>query len=289
MQRKKKAMAYTGGFCYIYTVMKFRSITSTLNPHIQDVGRMRQKRSFSRDKTFLIEGPHLVEMALSVKAAIQKVFFTQQFLSRKDGQRLLQDITKDTQEIYEVTDHLLRKIADAETPQGIVAVVSYKSLTLNDLAPERHPLYVIIDGIQDPGNLGTIIRTADASGAHAVIVTPGTCDVFMPKTVRATAGSIFTVPVLPVETEVLLKWLKASGIILMATAQDGDLGLFDSSLDVPLALVFGNEAHGVGAALKKAASHSLRIPIYGKAESLNVSVSAAVCLYEAARQRNLAR
>lgn len=267
--------------------MKFITISSTLNPHIREVIRMRQKKSLAKERTFLIEGPHLLEAAIEAGKSIQKAFFTEHFHSRKDGQRLLQQVAGETGDIYEVPEHLLKKISDTETPQGIIAVVSSRLPDLRDLAPAAGSLYVVIDGIQDPGNLGTIIRTADAAGADAAILLPGTCDVFMPKAVRSTAGSIFNIPLVRAETETFLKWIEEKRIALTITEQNGETSLFDAVFSFPLSLVFGNEAHGVSGSVRKAASYSLRIPILGKAESLNVSVSAAVCLYEAARQRGL--
>ena len=142
-----------------------------------------------------------------------------------------------------------------------------------------------VDGVQEPGNLGTIIRTSDAVGADAVIMLKGTCDAFMQKTIRATAGSIFNIPIIYSGTDKFLEWLKLNGIMLVATALDSGKSAFDAGLENPIAFVFGNEAHGVSSEIKKKADLILKIPIYGKAESLNVSASAAVCLYEAVRQR----
>ncbi|MDO9288788.1 MAG: RNA methyltransferase, partial [Thermodesulfovibrionales bacterium] len=149
------------------------------------------------------------------------------------------------------------------------------------------PLIVIVEGVQEPGNLGTIIRTADAAGADAVIILEGTCDAFSQKTIRATAGSIFNIPIVYAETDKLLEWLKAKKISLAATSLDAKKSIFNTDLKKPLAFVFGNEAHGVSAEIKKNADVILKIPIFGKAESLNVSASAAICLYEAVRQRSI--
>ena len=147
------------------------------------------------------------------------------------------------------------------------------------------PLLVVSDGIQDPGNLGTIIRTADAAGADGVVILPGTCDVYMQKTIRATAGSLFNIPVTHAAVDELLDWLRAHKINLAVTASGAEKSFFEADLNKPVAFVFGNEAQGVQEDLKRAADMVLSVPIYGKAESLNVAASAAVCLYEAVRQR----
>jgi len=164
-------------------------------------------------------------------------------------------------------------------------VVSCQPVKPGELALQQTALIVVIDEIQDPGNLGTIIRTADAAGTDAVFLLPGTCDAFMPKVIRATAGSIFHVPLVSAESDVLMAWLREKKILLAITAADAEEDIYSADLSVPLAIVFGNEARGVSSRMKKAADRSLRIPIFGKAESLNVATSAAICLYEVVRQR----
>ncbi len=260
-------------------------ITSLSNPHIRAATAVREKRSRQKPEAFVIEGVHLIEMAVASGAGIREVFFTQVFGSRKEGQSVLRLIRGKATKLFEVTEQIMKRLADTETPQGVVAVVTHPSPTLDKLPLKSEPLLVVVDDIRDPGNLGTIIRTSDAAGADAVIILPGTCDAFMPKTIRATAGSIFNIPLIYTEEGTLLRWLKARGITLAVTSVDAEKSFFDSDLGIPVALVFGNEAQGVSEALKRAADFSLRIPIYGKAESLNVATSAAICLYEAARQR----
>lgn len=265
--------------------MNYIKITSPSNPKIKEALDIKNRRSKYKSNAFIIEGPHLIEMAIASGHQIKEVFFTNTFSAKKDGQRLLRQISKYTNEIYEITERLLSKLTDTETPQGILAIASYAPKNLEDIRFRSVPLIVIIDGVQEPGNLGTIIRTSDAAGADAVIILKGTCDVFMQKTLRATAGSIFNMPIVHAETGALLDWLASKGIRLSVTAVDGRTSIFDADLKNAVAFVFGNEAHGVSSQMKKNADFILKIPIFGKAESLNVSTSAAVCLYEAVRQR----
>jgi TrmH family RNA methyltransferase len=147
-------------------------------------------------------------------------------------------------------------------------------------------LLVVIDGIRDPGNLGTIIRTSDAAGVDAVIVLPGTCDAFMPKAVRSTAGSIFNIPLVYPETDELMGWLRERSIRTLVADVNATLSLYEADLSRSLAFVFGNEAMGVHEKLRCEADARVKIPLSGKAESLNVAISAAICLYEAVRQRS---
>lgn len=265
--------------------MNYIKITSSSNPKIKEALDIKNRRSKYKSNAFIIEGPHLIEMAIASGHQIKEVFFTNTFSAKKDGQRLLRQISKYTNDIFEITERLLSKLTDTETPQGILAIASYTPKNLEDIRFRSVPLIVIIDGVQEPGNLGTIIRTSDAAGADAVIILKGTCDVFMQKTLRATAGSIFNMPIVHAETGALLEWLASKGIRLSVTAVDGRTSIFDADLKNAVAFVFGNEAHGVSSQMKKNADFILKIPIFGKAESLNVSTSAAVCLYEAVRQR----
>jgi len=299
--------------------MRYTQITSASNPKIKEALDIKNKRSKYKHTAFIIEGPHLVEMALASGNKISTAFFTDSFRAKKDGQKILRQLSIKSNknnppspprkfphppfakggqggikegvpggfsgEIFEVTEQIMRKLADTEAPQGIIATASYAEKNLEEIRFKSVPLIVAVDGVQEPGNLGTIIRTSDAAGADAVIILKGTCDVFMQKTIRATAGSIFNIPIIYTGTDKFLDWLKSNGIRLLATALDSGKSIFDTGLKKPAAFVFGNEAHGVSSEIKRKADLLLKIPIYGKAESLNVSASAAVCLYETLRQR----
>ena len=265
--------------------MNYSRLTSSSNPKIKEAMDIKRRKSRTGHASFIIEGPHLIGMALSADISINEVFFTEVFGRKEEGQRTLRQLSKSTARIYEVAEHLLHKLAETETPQGIIAVVTHSPLPLSGLRLRDNPLLVVSDGIQDPGNLGTILRTADAAGADGVVILPGTCDVYMQKTIRATAGSLFNIPVAHAAVDELINWLRANKIRLAVTASGAENSFFEADLGKPVAFVFGNEAQGVQEDLRKAADMVLSIPIYGRAESLNVAASAAVCLYEAARQR----
>jgi len=265
--------------------MGYPRIISTANRHIRDAIQIREKRTKFRHAAFLIEGFHLLEMAVNGGAQISEVYVTNAFMSKKEHRRFLRRMDRVAGEIFEVTDQVMARITDTGTPQGITAVVSCRPVKPGEIALRYPSLIVVIDGIQDPGNLGTIIRTADAAGADAVFLLPGTCDAFMPKVVRSTAGSIFNIPVVSAEQDIVIAWLSEKNIALAITAAHAEKDIFSADLSMPLAIAFGNEARGVSSRLKKAADRSLRIPIFGKAESLNVATSAGICLYEIVRQR----
>lgn len=266
-------------------MMNYKKITSLSNQKIKELLDVRKRKGRHKHSAFIIEGPHLIETALNSGTQINDVLFSASFLLKEKGQQLLRRLSKHTKNIFEVSDHIIARLADTETTQGIIAVSAGRSLSLEDLRPGAEALVIVIDGVQDPGNLGTIIRTSDAAAADAIIVLPGTCDAFSQKAVRSTAGSIFNIPVIESDLPALLKWLRLNKIKVAVTSLDTDKTIFEERLEGPLALVFGNEAHGVCKEIVSVADLLLKVPIYGQAESLNVASAAAVCLYEALRQR----
>ncbi|MBA3060548.1 MAG: RNA methyltransferase, partial [Nitrospirae bacterium] len=243
--------------------MKYTQITSASNPKIKEAVDIKNKRSKYKHAAFIIEGPHPVETALASGNKINMVFFTDSFRAKKDGQKILREIAKKTDEIFEVTEQIMNKLADTETPQGIIATVSYDIKGLEKIRFKSVPLIVAVDRVQEPGNLGTIIRTSDAAGADAVVILKGACDAFMQKTTRATAGSIFNIPIIYTGTDKFIEWLKSNGIMLIATALDSNKSIFDSDVKKPIAFVFGNEAYGVSNEIKRKADLNFKITIHG--------------------------
>jgi TrmH family RNA methyltransferase len=260
--------------------MRYKKITSLSNPLIKEA--LKAKKTGQRN-TLIIEGHRLLEMALASGTEISRVFFTENYRSKNED--FLRHVSARASELIETTEQIISRISETDSPQGIAALMSYKTRALREISLASNPLIALCDGIQDPGNLGTIIRTADAAGADAVIILPGTCDPFMPKTIRATAGSIFNLPVLFAEPEELVGWLRKRSIGLVVADAHASRTVYDADFRKPLAFVFGNEAAGVSEHLRKNSDSLVSIPIRGKAESLNVAASAAICLFEAVRQR----
>lgn len=259
----------------IIAQMKFKLIESPQNLLIKRAADVRDRRS--RGNEFMVEGPHLIEAALDAGVVMEKVFF-----AGDKFRGLLKRLLKGGTEIYEVSERVIRKISDTQTPQGILAIVSLRPATLDAL--DIGGPVVVLDGVQDPGNVGTIIRTADAAGAGAVVLLQGTCDAFSQKTLRASSGSIFSIPVVSASRKIIADELRRRGFRIIATVLDAGLSIFDADLGGKIALVFGNETKGISPELRRAADLSVRIPIRGGAESLNVASSAAVALYEVLRR-----
>jgi TrmH family RNA methyltransferase len=269
------------GFAHRNRTMRYKKITSPSNPLVREILKEKKERTGG---VLIVEGRRLIEMALTSGAGMGRVFFTEAFRSKNGA--LLMRLSKKSSELIETSGHVLSKLADTETPQGIVAEVFREGRSLQELSLQDSPLIVVCDSIRDPGNLGAIIRTADAAAADAVVLLPGTCDPFLPKGIRATAGSVFNLPVLFSEEAVLLEWLRKKSVGLAVSDVNASLSIFDADLSRPLAFVFGNEAAGVSGHLKGKSDMRVRIPMPGRAESLNVATAAAICLYEAVRQRS---
>jgi TrmH family RNA methyltransferase len=264
-----------------------RPIDSLRNAHVAAARSLLTRKGRTAASAFLVEGPHAVGEALSsTRHRVREIFVTQAAAAR--ARDLLGSAAAAGVVVHLVTDRVLGSIGDTVTPQGVVAVVDAEVTDLAAGIPAGSRLVVVLEHIADPGNMGAIIRTADAAGADAVVTTAGSVDVWNGKSVRASAGSVFHLPVVAdVTPAAAISHVRALGCTVLATAADGDCDL-DTLIDrgelgAPTAWVFGNEAHGLSAEVRSLADQVTRIPVYGGAESLNLAVAAAVCLYASAR------
>ena len=233
------------------------------------VGRTRAAR-------FLAEGPNLVEAALR-RGLVGEVFATEDALHRY-GAML------DGAQVHVVTEKASKVLSDTVTPVGLVAVCSIPDGALADVLTSMPRLVLVAVGISEPGNAGTLIRLADAMGADAVVLAGHGVDPYNGKCLRASAGSIFSLPVLEVtDTAELIAALQGIGVRVLATTLDGEVSLDDADLSTPTAWLFGPEAHGLSPETAGSADARVSIPMHGAAESLNVAAAAAICLYQSAR------
>jgi len=271
--------------------MEPKRIKSTTNPLVKAAIRVRKGHSTFKGLEFFIEGAHLLETALaSRRFKLTQAFVADAFAARHENDDLMHQLFRHLGEsrVCTVSDDVMAKLSDTASPQGIVALATGDSLSLADLQVGHPPLFVVSDGIQDPGNMGALLRLADAVGADALVVLPGSCNPFMPKAIRSSVGSIFHIPVVHAEVVDFLGYVAARSIPLVGADARAETSCFDADLRGPLAVVFGNEACGLGERISQKASFMVRVPIIGKTESLNVATSAAVILYEALRQRAVA-
>ena len=233
------------------------------------VGRRRAAR-------FLAEGPNLVEAALR-RGLVSEVFATEAAMDRFGA--LLADAPVEL-----VTERAAKALSETVTPVGLVAVCSVPETTLDDVLAKAPRLVAVAAEISEPGNAGTLIRVAHAMAADAVVLAGHSVDPYNGKCLRASAGSIFSIPVVSEgDAGAAVSALKATGLDVLATTVDGEVSLDDVALSAPTAWLFGPEAHGLSAELADMATHRVRIPMPGSAESLNVASAAAICLYQSSR------
>jgi TrmH family RNA methyltransferase len=230
-----------------------------------------------------IEGPNLLKEALRAGLTVETVFVAQGFEGSLDEIRLPHEI-----DVLQLPRELLDPALTTEAPQPVAALVELPAWTWNDLLNHREsttPLLLVLAGLQDPGNLGTILRSAEAFGATGVISLPGTVSPWNPKAVRASAGSVFRVPLVESTTDESFSQLRSAGIRILTTAVHGAQPATTAKLASPTALLIGNEGNGVPNDLASRCDGAITIPTPGPVESLNAAVAASVLLYEASRQR----
>ncbi len=244
-------------------------ITSPKNGRVKDWNKLKRKKGRDKAGAFIIEGPHLIEEALKHKAEVTDLIIDESF-------RIPSDWHTGNVTTWVATPSVIEELADTETPQGVVAIVQAGSKKM-ELSSSGS--YLLLDGIQDPGNLGTIIRTADSAGADGVILGNGTVDLYNSKVLRSTQGSLFHLPVVKGN---LLEWIprmKEIGIQVFGTSLKDGIPYTSSDRISGYALILGNEANGVHEDLLASSDQNLFVPIYGQAESLNVAVAAGILLY----------
>lgn len=266
-------------------------IASPQNQLIKTVASLKQKKHRDELGLFAVEGVRLAEELVASDWQTEVCLFTETAAKQERAQGLLARLTEKQCRTVQVTDAVFNKISDTEKPQGIMIAARQRRWGLSDLPSpvgSASTLLVVLDGVQDPGNVGTVIRTADAAGATGVILLKNCADPFSGKTVRSTMGSLFHLPIASdVARDDFLTFINRYRIKLAVTSLEAAMPYHKADLAGALAVVFGNEGQGIGPELVSASDSRIIIPLYGKAESLNVAVSAGVVLYEAARQRAL--
>jgi len=259
-------------------------ITSPHNNRVAAAVRLKKRAMREKDRRFLVEGAQAVGEALASGAGVLEVFVT------PASQERLNEVVRaaGTAEVpvHPVSPEVMGHLTSTVTPQGVVAVARFVDVPVEELDPGAGAIAVLVE-VRDPGNAGTILRSADASGAGGVVFTRSSVDVYNPKAVRATAGSLFHVRVARgEEVEDTVAALRKRGLAILAAEADGNEPFYEADLAGPIAVLFGNEARGLSPATKALADASIRIPIAGRAESLNLAAAATLVLFEAARQRS---
>ena len=253
-------------------------ITSKDNELIKDIRKLAQKKYRDEQNEFIIEGIKMIEEAVKENAKIKMVVVCEELNQGPIPKEILYKIAKE--KIVYVSDKVFKSLTDVNSPQGILAIVEKSSKNEIDFSKD---LYLILDNIQDPGNMGTILRTADSITLTQIIVPKGNADCYNPKVVRSTMGAIFRVNVIEVENLIkTIKEMKKHKIQVLATDLATDLSIYDVSYKKS-AIVIGNEGNGVSKEVLAVADKKIKIPMPGKTESLNAAVATGIILYNAIR------
>jgi RNA methyltransferase, TrmH family len=260
-------------------------ITSLTNPRVKDLVRLRQRSHRDEAGRMLIEGYREILRALNNRHNPHELYVCAELFQGVNEPALIEQCRQAGAEVFECSEPVFMKIAYRERPEGLLAVASQVRGTLDGLVVPPNPLLVIAEAVEKPGNLGTILRTADAAGAHAVIVCDRCTDINNPNVVRASIGTLFSLPVVETTTVEALTWLRGKGIRIVATTPHTELLHTSADLKGGVAIVLGAEQYGLSATWIEQADIKVRIPMMGQADSLNVAASATILLYEAVRQR----
>ncbi len=264
-------------------------ITSAQNPRIRHLLLLQQKSQQRRhDGLFVVEGRRELEHCLCAGYEIESLFVSTELLSRSSNNTEL-DFVNQLEgrgvNIYQLSSSLYERVAYRGSTEGVIAVARERRIALSDLVLPDNPLVVVLESVEKPGNLGAVLRSADAAGADAVVVCDPLTDIYNPNLIRSSIGAVFTVPTVVTTTPECIDYLKSRSIsILTAQLQDSSL-YYDTDMRRGIALVMGTEATGLTNPWREAATAHIRIPMLGRLDSLNVSVSAAILLFEAVRQR----
>lgn len=265
-------------------------ITSTKNPHIKEAISLGKKRNRDSLKLFLIEGYRELFYASQESQKIQTLFICKELFLGPNEDKLIHHLEKQGAKIISCPEAVFKKISYRERPDGLLAVAPQQKKTLIDLSNHlkeiKNPFIIVAQSIEKPGNLGTILRSADASGAAGVIICDRCTDIYNPNVVRASTGTLFTLPVIEATSDEVFVFLQDHGFEI-AAATPSATDIFTSvDLTKKIAIAVGTEQYGLTDTWLKKANIQVKIPMMGKADSLNVSSATTLLLYEALRQRS---
>ncbi len=257
-------------------------IESPKNAQVKALVKLRERRTREREGRYLIEGAREVSRALSAEVELERLYICEDFLNA-EGEEVLARAAEIEQ--IHLSDIAFKKVSYRDAPDGLLAVAPLHETSLDTLKVEPNALFLVVVGLEKPGNLGALLRTADGVDVDAVFVTGAGTDLYNPNVIRASMGSVFSRPVLNVETEPLLTWLRENHINIVATTPHTEVSYWNADYTSAVAIVLGAEHEGLSDDWLEAAQNRVSIPMRGLADSLNVGTAGALLLYEAVRQR----
>lgn len=261
-------------------------ITSLQNDRIKSAVRLRERREREKTDLFLIEGFRELTRAVDAGRVIETLFYCSELFLGENEQALMD---RSSARLIRCSRNVFEKLSYRDRPDGLLAIAPQKHILLKELRLSEKPFLLIAESIEKPGNLGTILRSCDAAGVDAVIVCDPTTDIHNPNVVRSSVGTLFTLPVIEASQEETFSWLRASQIALAAATPDASIEFTQADFNQGIALAVGTEQLGLSQQWLDQADLLVRIPMLGKADSLNVASATTLLLYETVRQRRLLR
>lgn len=256
-------------------------IKSKSNLQVKEAKKLKDKKYRNEKNQFLIEGFRFVEEAIKSEFNVSIILINESLIDKWEEYKSRQKICyQNNSKIYYLSDDVFKTISDTGNSQGIIAVVDDKKLEVEN----KRGFYVLADKVQDPGNMGTIIRSAHASGALGLIITKGTVDIYNSKTLRSTMGSIFHIPIIEDYNFDKVRFLRQNGFKVVASTLNTEFNFYDISLTYKIILAVGNEGNGLSSEIMNMSDIKVKIPMPGGAESLNASVAASIMMFEIVRQ-----
>lgn len=260
-------------------------ITSPANPRLRAVAALRDRRQRAARRLALVDGAREVRRTIAAGARVVEVYLSTEHRTDAEGRAALEAIAASGVPVVRCGPRAFRRIAYGDRPDGILAVVATPSTDLTDLRVPAEPLLAVVEAVEKPGNLGAIVRSADAAGLDGVLVTDLAADPFHPNAIRASIAAVFAVPIAVASTEAVLGWLRERGIRIVAARAGAGTPYTEADLRGPLAVVLGSEATGLGPLWSGPDVTPVHIPMAGLGDSLNVAAAAAILFFEARRQR----
>ena len=266
--------------------MSPEKITSLQNPRIKQLVKLRDRRDRDEAGLFLVEGYREIRRALEKSIRLTELYFSPEWFLGENEPALIDQAKQAGAQLFELSKDAFAKVAYRERPDGLLAVVPQWKHGLAGLKLGSNPFLLVVESIEKPGNLGTILRSADAAGCDAVIVCDAVTDIFNPNVVRSSTGVLFSVPIVVTDSVAVHAWLREEGIRIVATTPDTPNVYTKADLRGPLAIIMGSEQYGLSEFWLKESNLLVRIPMAGQADSLNVAMATIITLFEAVRQRN---
>lgn len=263
--------------------MKVRQISSPGNDYIKYLVKLKDRRFREKEQRFLIEGEKELSRALAAGIKLEHLLYAPKLLNAEA--KMLLAACPDATELTEVSQGVFEKLSLRQNPDGLLALAAMREHSPDDLKLSKNPLLLVIDGLEKPGNVGALLRTADAVNVDAILLSGRGTDIYNPNVIRSSVGSVFSRPVIALEASELLAYLKTQGIKLVATSPGGSRPFWDEDYRQASAILLGTEHDGLAEHWFDAADVKVSIPMHGMADSLNVATSGALLLYEVLRQR----